>query len=479
VNDTLESTATPVLSEERYHVAEIRLGLRSILLAAAATSAFTALTTGAVFTSFLTRYLRVDDFWYGIIMAMAPAAVFAQFFGSLAAERSGRIKPKYLTFCLPQRLLWAVIAISLVWIVQLPPAVRMPLLAMLFFTTAFFQHFGAGGTLAWFSRLVPVSAAGKFFGYRQRSAMIAMLVVATGVSFLLDRFPWQGWLYVLIFLAATAFGLADLLLIRAVPEHPRPVEETPPTLKDILLSPWQNAAFRWYAPFMFFTGIAVGMMDPFLWRYCYESVANAGLGMSVFLANLFLAVAPTLLMAWMAPHWGQVLDRVGPKSVLVLATVGNLLVSSVWLLMRAELLWLIPVQTLFVGIANSGIAQVEIYMRVKGFSTHRHTTYLASLNVFNGLAGMTGAALGGILATFWKGQLALLPNLPAWVSHYHSLFLTALLLRVLIFAFLLVRLPLPGDVPGGRVLSELSKAIAESLGRRRRPTAGKRRPPGE
>ncbi|HOF88089.1 MAG TPA: MFS transporter [Armatimonadota bacterium] len=479
MSDTAQTTPTPVPEEERYRVADIRLGLRNILLAAAATSAFTALTTGAVFTSFLTRCLRVDDFWYGIIMAMAPAAVFAQFFGSLAAERSGRIKPKYLTYCLPQRLLWAVIALTLVWILQMPLAARMALLAALFFITAFFQHFGAGGTLAWFSRLVPLSAAGKFFGYRQRSAMIAMLVVATLVSVLLDRFEWQGWLYVIIFLAATAFGLADLLFIRAVPEHPRPVEGAPPTLKDILRAPWQHPAFRWYAPFMFLTGIAVGMMDPFLWRYCYESAANAGLGMSVFLANLFLAVAPTLIMAWMAPHWGQVLDRVGPKSVLVLATVGNLLVSSVWLLMRQELLWLIPVQTLFAGMANSGIAQVEIHMRVRGFSTHRHTTYLASLNVLNGLAGMTGAALGGILASFWKGQLPLIPGLPAWVSHYHPLFLTALLLRVLVFAFLLVRLPLPGDVPGGRVLRELGAAMAESLGRRRRRPAGKSRVAGE
>ena len=81
---------------------------------------------------------------------------------------------------------------------------------------------------------------------------------------------------------------------------------------------------------------------------------------------------------------------------------------------------------------------------------------------------MIGAALGGILASFWKGQLAALPYLPDWVSHYHPLFLTALLLRVLVFAFLLVRLPLPGDVPGGRIFQELGATILESLGRRRR-----------
>jgi MFS family permease len=470
VNTTQDSASHIVnagdSTAERYTVAEIRLGLRNILWATAAASAFTALTTGAVFTSFLTRFLQTSDLWYGIIMAMGPAAVFAQFFGSLAAERSGRIKPKYLTYCLPQRLLWAAIALALVGIVQMPPAVRMPVLAGLFFVTAFFQHFGGGGMLAWFSRLVPASAAGKYFGYRQRAAMIAMLVAASLVSFLLDRYQWQGWLYVIIFLTATAFGLTDLLLVRTVPEKPRPVEETPPTLREVLTAPWRTPAFRWYAPFMFLTGIAIGIMEPFLWRYCYESTAQAGLGMSVFMTNLFLAVVPTVIWAWMAPHWGQVLDRVGPKSVLVLATVGNLLVSSIWLFMRPEWIWLIPVQTLFAGVAGSGLAQVDVYMRVKGFSAHRHTTYLASLNVFNGLAGMVGAALGGLLATFWKAHLALLPGLPGWVSHYHPLFLTALVLRILVFAFLLVRLPLPGDVPGGRVLRELLAAIMNAPARR-------------
>jgi MFS family permease len=438
-----------------YTLAERRQGMTLILWSIALLGVFNALTTGAVFTSFLTRFLQVDDLWFGIIIAMGPAAVFAQYFGSLAAERSGRNKPKYIAFCLPQRLLWGVIALTLGLLVAIPAHIRLPLLATLFFTTAFFQHFGGGGSLAWFSALVPTQVAGRYFGFRQRISMIATLAVASSVALLIDRYDASSWVYIVLFLVASAFGLADLFIIRQVPEYPRPTGETPPTLREIVIAPWREPRFRWYAAFAFCSGVAGAMMDPFVWKYCLEPVARAGLGLSVFAVQLLMSVLPTLIMAWFAPHWGRVCDRHGPRAVLVISAIANLLLSSVWLGMRPSLVWLIPVVTLCAGVAGSGLAQVDIFMRVQGFPIFRRTTYLAALNVCNGLAITLGATLGGVIASFWAGRLATLGAHAEWLTHYHPLFLTAWLVRLAIFGLLIIRLPLPGDGGRGQALATL------------------------
>ncbi len=446
-----------------YTAVDRRRGMGLILYSGTATAIFQALTTGAVFTSFLATYLKVDDFWFGIIVAMAPAAVFAQFFGSLSAERSGTIKPKYTIYCLPQRLLWIILSLGLAFIIHIPYNLRMWLIAGLFFITAFFQHFGAGGTLSWFSRLVPMQISGRFFGMRQRIMMIATLIVASGMALLIDHFRGNGLIYIIIFCAAAIFGVVDILLVRKIPEIPRVVEDTQITLKEIISTPWQFPIFRLYALFSFVSGIAAGMMEPFIWKYSLAPAGRYGLGMPVFTAQLLLSIIPMIIMAWFAPHWGKVLDRLGPRPVLIISAAAQLIISAVWLMMNGSIFWLIPIQTIFSGIALSGLAQVDIFMRVKGFPGFRTTSFLASLNVVNGISAMTGSVLGGIMASFWMTNINTIQWLPVWVSNYHPLFFIALLLRAALFCFITLRLPLPGKKDGSNAITLLGQSLVSDF----------------
>jgi len=86
-----------------FPAAELRRALLLVFVAWIFGAAFMSIISGAALTSFLTKYLRTDDFTYGLIMA---AGLFF-FLGSYVNERSGRIKRNFLIFVtllLPMRL---------------------------------------------------------------------------------------------------------------------------------------------------------------------------------------------------------------------------------------------------------------------------------------------------------------------------------------------------------------------------------------
>ena len=58
---------------------------------------------------------------------------------------------------------------------------------------------------------------------------------------------------------------------------------------------------------------------------------------------------------------------------------------------------------------------------------------------------MVGTTLGGWYASFWAQHMSLFAALPGWVSHYHPVFLTSMLLRFAAFFWLLPRMLLPGE----------------------------------
>lgn len=124
--------------------------------------------------------------------------------------------------------------------------------------------------------------------------------------------------------------------------------------------------------------------------------------------------------------------------------------------MRSAWVWGIPVLTLGAAFFTSGAAQVEVYMRAQGFPVFRRTSYLAMLNVVLGVAAVTGALIGGMMATFWLGHLP--EGLPGWTTHYHMLFLTALVLRIVVFFGLMLRLPLPGTGEYGTIFRRLARS---------------------
>lgn len=440
---------------------EVRRALWCIIVAWVFGAGFVSLTGGAPLSSFLVKYLKADDFSFGLVMAAGPAVVFLQFFGSLIIERTGRVKRNFLIYVTAGRLLWlGAAAIALFMPIGKHAFAQVALIGLVACSSTALMNFGGAGWPTWMSEVVPTAVAGKFFGYRAQLGLISMALTAIGAAALIDRYHDAGWCYALVFGLGALLGAADILCFIPVRERPRPVEPAPPTLKDILVTPWRNALFRGVALYTSVAWIAYMMMGPFVARYCLEQPAVHGLGMSVSTTNMLLFIVPWVSMALVSPFWGMALDRFGPKPVLALSSLCAALVPIGWACMQPSLSWSIVVLAAFSGLTWPGIDQSILYMQVKSFPAERHTAYNATFLSVSGLATMLGTAFGGWYAGFWQHHLHVIPLLPAWVSHYHPVFVTSLLLRLAAFFFLLPRLQLAGTAGVGTVTRAL---LADSL----------------
>jgi len=447
------------VSERGFPAAELRRALMLVFVAWIFGAGFLSITAGASLTSFLTKYLHTDDFTYGLIMAAGPAAVLFFFLGSYVNERTGLVKRNFLIFVTLHRLLWLGVAAIPLLMTGWPSAARVAVAGVIIFLSAAAANFGGAGWLTWMADIVPRRMAGAFFGNRASVGMVSMVLTTVGVAFLLDRFPGQGWMYAVVFGTAAVLGAVDILIFINVREVPRPVEAQLPTLRDILVTPWKNATFRSFALYTCAVWIAYMIASPFMWRYTFESVKDGGLGMSLSQANLVLFIIPTLAMAFASPLWGRAVDRFGPKPVLAVSSLGAILFPLPWIIMHGKLIWLLYVMTALGGFSWPGIDQAVQYMQVKGFPDERRTTYCASYQVVFGLACVIGTTLGGLLASFWQAHASLLAGLPSWVGHYHPVFATSMVLRLLSFLFLLLPMRMPGT--GG--MRRVAKAVATEM----------------
>jgi MFS family permease len=346
------------------------------------------------------------------------------------------------------------------------------LVGLIGFLSAGLAGYGGAGWQVWMSDIIPRSLAGRFFGLRARLGLLSMCLSAFFVGWLLDRFAGQGWVYSVIFCVAALFGATDILLFIPIREAPREPEHAHTPLREILLTPLRDPQFRSFAVYTVFAWIAYNMSGPFVWRFCFDPVSKQGMGMSAFTAQSLLVIIPWLAMAWAAPYWGRAIDRFGTKPVLMFSSMCNFIFPLGWVIMRPGLEWLLWVIAITVGLTWPGIDQVVNYMQIKGFPDTRRATYNAAYALVLGVGTMLGTALGGVYASFWQTHLYLIPGLPPWVSHYHPVILTAMVLRVACFVFLLTRLKLPGTAHYTVVARDIASGLSSSLprvgGRRRR-----------
>lgn len=451
---------------EKYTSQETRVGLWHCLVAWIFGSAFFAITTGAVFNSFVTKYLHTNDVTYSLLMSLGSLGVIFLLLGSYIVERRGKTKTVFLVVVTIHRLLWLGVAlIPLILPVHKGASTTLQVILVCVFvlTSSILQNTGGAGWTAWMSQLVPRSIAGKFFGIRSRFGLISMVVVALTATWCLDQSHRAGWVYALIFGIAACCGATDILFFLPVREVARPQEEQPPRLLDILTLPWKNALFRQFTLYTAVTWIAYMMMGSFIWRFAFDSIPEHGLAMSDSMANLMLFVLPVSMMALVAPFWGQAIDKFGPKPVLATSSLAHIIIPSFWLLAHPGVSWFVPIIAIAGGLLWPGIDQVLFYVQLKAFPDHRRSVYTSTFLVIFGLAGMTGTILGGQYATFWQQHMHYLAFAPSWISHYHPVFLTSLLIRLLAFVFILPRLDLPSRGNKRQVVQTIMKDLSASV----------------
>jgi len=485
-NDTDQHADSGVL----YSPEQVQHSLTRIILGWVFGAGFFAITGGAVFASFVKNYLKAPDIPYGLIMAAGPAASIFLFAGSHAVEKSGRAKPNFMLFVMLHRLMWLAMAAMALFGGDKPAVWLGYLVALAVFAATAFTNYGGAGWLVWMSDIVPKRSAGAFWGMRMTVGLLSMVTVSSLMSWIIDHNKTNPIAYFWIFTIAVVLGVADILCFVSVPEKPRIKHEVTPTFWQTFSTPWKNPVFRGFALYCSLAWMGYIMIGTFIWPFCFDPVSKNGLGLSLIATNLMIVVLPQLTMAVFAPLWGSAIDRFGPKPVLGLGSLMAAIMPIGWLFIynspgadltlgsytvHVNRLWLIPILQVVGAFTWPAIEQGVLYVQMNGFPEKMRSSYISAYQVVLGLSMMVANWLAGIFATFWLYYKDSVPFFPKWFSHYHPVFLTAILIRLFAYVFIFRRLDLEGDAKVGDVAKSVAvetKKVVPKLARKVRKRRG-------
>lgn len=456
-----------------YSPEQVQHSLTRIILGWVFGAGFFSITGGAVFASFVKNYLQASDIPYGLIMAAGPAASVFLFAGSHAVEKSGRAKPNFMLFVALHRITWLSMAAMALFGGNSPAKWLAYVLAAAVFLAASFTNFGGAGWLVWMSDIVPKRRAGAFWGMRMTVGLLSMVSVSSLVSWIIDNNKTNPTAYFWIFIVAVALGVADILCFASVPEIPRIKHDVAPTFWKTFSTPWKNPLFRRFTLYCSLAWMGYIMIGTFIWPFCFDPVAEKnGLGLSLTATNLMIVVLPQLTMALFAPLWGAAIDRFGPKPVLGLGSIMAAVMPIGWLFifngpgvdvsigsatLHINRLWLIPILQTVGAFTWPAIEQGVLYIQMNRFPETMRSSYISAYQISLNLSMMLASWFAGVYANFWLHHKNSVPFFPKWFSHYHPVFLTAIIIRILAYVLFYRGLDLGGDAK----VREVAKSVAD------------------
>ncbi|HMO26018.1 MAG TPA: MFS transporter, partial [Tepidisphaeraceae bacterium] len=299
-----------------------------------------ASTSGAPLTLFAEK-LGASEFQFGLLAALPFLASLLSLPASVYTERSGQRKRVFFLGLYGQRLLWLPIAVMPVWIAW-TWGIPSGWAAAVFLWLVFFMHAGqaVGGPawVAWMAEVVPGRSRGTYFSRRRQWGILTAIPASLFVGWLLDQhrdgtdLAVLGWCS-LIFICAMLFGVVDIVLFHFVPHVPRPKPAVP--LRKMLVRPLHDRQFLRFGAFVGVLVFAVSFMGQFVTLYLIQKlhVSNTGI-------QLMLIAAPMLAQLLVLPMWGRVVDRMGKKPALAIASLGLVPVGLGWCFMNSGAVWL-------------------------------------------------------------------------------------------------------------------------------------------
>jgi len=447
-----------------YTASEVRSSMWYVLVAWMFGSVFAAITSAGPYAAFLDKYLHANDATFGLLMALPPSAVIFFIIGSYIVERTGRAKPIFLVLVTIHRLLWLVIAAVPMFMHDLPRNTQVYLVGSIAFLSLVLATLGGAGWAAWMASIIPKSLAGRYFGLRAAYSLICMIVSTMTSTWLIDKYHGSREIFAIVFAVGAILGAIDILIFIKVPEVPRPVVEKT-KLIDIVTIPWKNKMFRRFMLLMMPTFFAYTLTGPCLWKLCFATLANHGLGFNNTYASFVLTIIPWCGMAVTSAYWGKLVDRFGPRPVIALGLITQLIVPIAWAFIIPEYKWffILPA-TIIGGLMWQSIEQSNTFIAMKVFPEERRSAYMASMNVFIGIAGTLGAAASGKLAEIFEPNMHYFSFMPSYFTHYHMVILLSVFIRFISYASFFKSSEIPGKVN----ISQAIKMIIEDLTGNRR-----------
>jgi MFS family permease len=412
----------------------MRDALFRVVLAWVFGSAWMFITGGIALTQF-GKHLGMTDSGFGWLVAVTASAALLQLPASYFLGRFGHRKRILLIAGIANRAVWFLIAL-VPWLV--PTGWKWQGVLVLVAASAMCGNVMAPAVLSWFADLVPRRIGGRYFSRRTQIGRTVGLVTMLAVGFILDWAEARGDRALVrtisaLFAFAALCGVTDFLMLIPVPDDGyRPMPKL--GLFKLFREPLADRSFRRYVGFTATMNLGCAFVLQFALLYLIDVA-----GLSNKQVNLMLYVVPMIVGITTAPLWGRLIDRIGCKPSLMLATLLIFHGAIAWAFVRKDH-WIPGYLALLVSSAawpGVELASFNILLRMSASHGGRRqgSAYVAVNSVVVALAGVLSGLFAGSIA---KGFHDWHSSILGWPLTYHAiLFLASGILRLLAICWLI------------------------------------------
>ena len=402
----------------------------------------------------------------GIVLALPPLMNILQIPAAQFVERIG-----YRAFVLRGWIMRSAFILGMVGVSMLPEKInavtRIALLLFLLFAFNASRGISFCGFLPWITQWIPEEVRGRYISRDQLSNSLATLGTMIVSSFYLRSSEAQ-FTYALLFLASFITAIVSLWFLRRIPDVPVPV--APPSREKV---PYK--AMLIHPPFLKLLTYNVVLLGSLaggsvFWIPLIRDSFGASDSLILGMTAIWSAVCAVCLWGF-----GHLVDRVGSRPVLGLATLTLVVHFCCWCSVAARLLtfniWaIILVQsTAAIGLSLFNLANTRLLMASVPPTGRSH---------FFALYTVVVSLVSGVMPIFWGIALDALAgwggSWPHWQWNQYSL-LYAAVVGIMIAALVLRnRLSEARAMTTDEFLRELlvstpSRAISRFLTRRPLP----------
>lgn len=379
-------------------------------------SVWLTMISGATIAIFA-RQLGATELQFGLLTAMPFFASLVSMPAAVLIERTGKRKLIFLLSLYSQRLLWYAIAAVPVMMLWKMGADWLKVIVWVFLILMFLMHAGqaVGGPawVSWMADIIPERVRGRYFAQRRKWGILSAIPAALIVGYTLDHFHSddrmsQLVVCAIIFAIAAVFGLVDIALFHPVPEPYRaPAAGTP--LRKLFSKPLRDRQFMVFAGFVGTMMFAMSFMGQFVTLYMIER-----LKISSSATQTMLLIAPSVATFFLLSQWGHLVDRMGKRPVMAIASLGLVPVGIGWIFVSPTNPWLGYVLSAAGAALWAGV-EVANFNYVLEFSGSDEdepgerggSNYVAVNSVVINVAGCLGGVAAGFIAQAlrdWKWQ---------------------------------------------------------------------------
>lgn len=380
-------------------------------------------TTGSVIIGYM-LHLGASATEIGLISSVPMLAQLASPFAAYFAGMAGRLKGITALTAFVGRILWLLAAF--LPLLGVPTSLQPAFIVALVMVSSLFQASTATLWSSWIGDVVPESRRGRYFGFRAGVVGVVGMLANLGAGWLLDRMDAPLGFQVVLGFGVVSALLAALLLVW---HYEPPTTRTPPRLREIFRTPWQDANFRKFLTFGVYWQASVFLGAPFVFTYFLQYLKMSFTEIAIWSAIASLSALFTTSL------WGRIADRYGNKVVLAIGTVIACSAMPLsWMLASDDRLWPIWFSAFFDAAAWGAIGPAIFNLALASAPRENRTAFIAMFSFATGGAGFLGGLLSGPLLLLFSG---LEPTVLGFTwTGFHSLFLLSGVLRLQAWRFL-------------------------------------------